>query len=115
MTVLVLALVASLALAITFAAKWQEARQDIRDERSVWLTEVKALEHDKGILIEGSKKDAEAMLWYADHLSQARRDFRAMQDNNKILQERLSAIICPRNDHVWVDGVCVKCGRMHEP
>lgn len=28
------------------------------------------------------------------------------------LQDRLSAILCPHNDHVWKDGVCVKCGRV---
>lgn len=28
------------------------------------------------------------------------------------LQNKLSALLCPHNDHVWKDGVCVKCGRM---
>ena len=26
------------------------------------------------------------------------------------LQERLSAELCPMNNHVWLDGKCVKCG-----
>ena len=30
------------------------------------------------------------------------------------LQDRLSAILCPHNDHVWKDGVCVKCGRVKD-
>ena len=30
------------------------------------------------------------------------------------LQDRLSALLCPMNDHVWQDGVCVKCGRMKD-
>ena len=30
------------------------------------------------------------------------------------LQDRLSALLCPHNDHVWKDGVCVKCGRMKD-
>ena len=30
------------------------------------------------------------------------------------LQDRLSALLCPHNDHVWKDGCCVKCGRMKD-
>jgi len=27
------------------------------------------------------------------------------------LQERLSAFLCPHNDHIWIGGVCKRCGR----
>jgi hypothetical protein len=27
-------------------------------------------------------------------------------------QDRLSEIICPTNNHVWIDGKCSKCGRV---
>ena len=30
------------------------------------------------------------------------------------LQDRLSSLLCPMNDHVWVDGCCVKCGRVKD-
>lgn len=30
------------------------------------------------------------------------------------LQDKLSALLCPRNDHVWKDGVCMKCGRVQD-
>ena len=29
-------------------------------------------------------------------------------------QDRLSALLCPMNDHVWKDGRCVKCGRVQD-
>ena len=29
-------------------------------------------------------------------------------------QDKLSSILCPTNNHVWKDGVCVKCGRAKE-
>lgn len=29
------------------------------------------------------------------------------------LQDKLSAILCPTNNHVWKDGVCAKCGRVY--
>ena len=35
------------------------------------------------------------------------------QENAK-LQDRLSSILCPSNNHVWKDGVCVKCGRVKD-
>jgi len=114
MTVLALALVASLALAITFAAKWEEAKQKIWDERSVWLSEVKQLEHDKEILLEGGRRDADAILWYADELMKTKAYFEQCRNGNMVLQDKLSAILCPRNDHVWVDGICTKCGRQKD-
>ena len=30
------------------------------------------------------------------------------------LQDRLSSVLCPTNNHVWKDGRCVKCGRMKD-
>ena len=30
------------------------------------------------------------------------------------LQDFKSKTLCPHNDHVWKDGVCVKCGRMND-
>lgn len=36
-----------------------------------------------------------------------------LQIDNNWLQDNLSAILCPHNDHVWVDGKCKKCGRKH--
>ena len=37
-----------------------------------------------------------------------------LYEKNMKLQDRLSALLCPRNDHVWKDGVCVKCGRVKD-
>jgi len=36
------------------------------------------------------------------------------QRENHDMQLRLSSILCPTNNHVWKDGVCVKCGRAKE-
>jgi len=35
-------------------------------------------------------------------------------DKNRALQDRLSALLCPSNNHIWKDGVCAKCGRMKD-
>lgn len=37
-----------------------------------------------------------------------------LYEKNGVLQDRLSALLCNHNDHVWKDGVCVKCGRTQE-
>ena len=37
-----------------------------------------------------------------------------LEKKNAALQDRLSALLCPHNDHVWKNGVCVKCGRVKD-
>ena len=39
--------------------------------------------------------------------------FEKMVERNA-LQDRLSALLCPTNNHVWKDGVCAKCGRVQD-
>ena len=29
-------------------------------------------------------------------------------------QDKLSSILCPHNDHIWIGGKCSKCGRAKE-
>ena len=38
----------------------------------------------------------------------------AQIDKNREMQDRLSALLCPSNNHVWKDGVCAKCGRVKD-
>lgn len=33
-------------------------------------------------------------------------------DKNRDMQDKLSAILCPTNNHVWKDGCCVKCRKV---
>lgn len=35
-------------------------------------------------------------------------------EKNYDLQDKLSSVLCPTNNHVWKDGFCVKCGRVKE-
>lgn len=46
-----------------------------------------------------------------NELEQEKSYFEACLAGNHVLQDRLSALLCPRNDHVWKDGICIKCGR----
>lgn len=38
----------------------------------------------------------------------------AQIDKNREMQDHLSAILCPSNNHIWKDGKCIKCGRNEE-
>ena len=40
--------------------------------------------------------------------------FEECRNGNRALQDKLSAILCPANNHVWVDGCCVKCGMVQD-
>jgi len=111
---LALAFAGSAAALLIVIAKLYQARQAIWDERSVHLSEYKAVVHDNEILLEGGRKDAETIR----NLEQSLRTTASVAANatagNAALQDKLSAILCPRNDHVWKDGRCVKCGRMKD-
>lgn len=37
-----------------------------------------------------------------------------LEKKNAVLQDRLSALLCPTSNHIWQDGVCVKCGRVQD-
>ncbi len=37
-----------------------------------------------------------------------------LRSDRAFMQDRLSALLCPRNDHVWKDGRCAKCGRVQD-
>lgn len=41
-------------------------------------------------------------------------DKEQMAKDRDRLQDKLFALLCPRNDHVWKDGRCIKCGRCEE-
>ena len=114
MTILVLALLSALALAITFAAKWQETRQEIADERKEWIAKVTRLESDKQILLEGSRRDMETIRNLEQSLRATASVAANATEGNHALQDKLSAILCPTSNHVWKDGCCVKCGRVKD-
>ena len=37
-----------------------------------------------------------------------------LKQERDAMQDRLSALLCPTSNHVWRDGICVKCGRMKD-
>lgn len=115
----ILAICLALAIAAVFVllAKWQEERELRRAEEQKKADEISralSLEKDIEMLIDGGKKDLETIQWYADELMKTKACFEQCRNGNMVLQDKLSAILCPRNDHVWVDGICTKCGRQKD-
>jgi seryl-tRNA synthetase len=89
----------------------KEERDRRWDEISRALSIEKELERAKAEFDEVNEKRDEAWRRLLSATVDERNDLKARLP---VLQDKLSALLCPMNDHVWVDGICTKCGRMHE-
>ena len=108
--VLALLCIGSMAAAFVLWAKLDEQKQKTEDEHANYIAALRL-----------ANTNAEAALRVSDELDLkkclAEHDLdyalRVSMENIE-LQDRLSALLCPHNDHVWKDGVCAKCGRMKD-
>ena len=92
--------IGSLAAVFVLWAKVQEEREKRWDEISLRLT----IENEKDAEIYELESEIRNIKWDNDCLQ--------MQCDRQ--QNKLSSILCPTNNHVWKDGVCVKCGRVKD-
>ena len=112
-----LACIGSLAAFFVAWAKADEYKRKAKDERENYLAALslhnttaeaaQRLENEKERSTDYSGLYAKQTEAWRDELDRLWKERNAMQD-------RLSALLCPRNDHVWKDGVCVKCGRAQD-
>ena len=109
-TILEFALVLALAGFFVMWAKWEEQKVKTKEERDRRWDEISLRQNAEK---ENVKLNAclDAEVAYVDELLD---DSRALARKLLLTQNKLSAILCPRNDHVWKDGVCVKCGRVQD-
>ena len=112
---LIMACIGSLAAMFIFWSKLDEQKkltQEERDRRwdeiSLRLNVEKELEQSKA----REKCTAQSVQWYANQLIECERKRREANNKNRDMQDKMSAFLCPTANHVWKDGVCVKCGRM---
>lgn len=111
---LALAFAGAAAALLVALAKLQEEKERHWDEISLRLNVEKELEQSKV----HQRWMQEDVLRYSEQLTKeqalgAEREeeiFRLSTWHN-IMQDELSALLCPRNDHIWIDGVCKRCGR----
>lgn len=90
---------AAAALLVTLA-KLQEEKERRWDEISLW----QSIEKEKDAEIARLNACLDAEVEYVDNVI----------DEKTALQDELSALRCPRNDHIWIDGVCKRCGRIQD-
>lgn len=59
-----------------------------------------------------AEKEAKSLISDKDKLLDQQNDLIwRLIDKQEKLQDRLSTMLCPTNNHVWKDGKCIKCGR----
>jgi len=123
-TLLLFALVCALAAVFVLWAKWEEEKLKTREEHDRRWDEISratGIENELEKSKAREKCSANAVIWFADELKRAkaeakvfRSNFESCRNGNMILQDKLSSLLCPMNDHVWKDGRCAKCGRMKD-
>lgn len=102
-------------------AKVDELKQTVNDEHANYLAALR-LHNDAAEELGQCKArercSAKSVLWYANEITKLYACLDAeveyadnVIDEKRKLQDRLSAILCPRRNHIWIDGVCKRCGR----
>ena len=115
--VLALLCIGSLAAFFIAWAKLDEQKKLTKEERDRRWDEISratGIENELEKSKAREKCTAKSVQWYADQLLDCERKRRYENKRNRAMQDKLSAIICPRNDHVWKDGICIKCGRVQD-
>ena len=107
---LAIALCLAVAMFLVVWSKLEEQKLKTQEERDRRWDEIsRAVDLEKQLdcaanAYEGVTGMYRTMSAYSDIVKQER----------NALQDRLSSILCPTNNHVWKDGVCVKCGRVQD-
>ena len=109
MIVPILAAVALLALAL-FIVAWAKYL-DEKEARQKKELEFRTQLENIGRAREVDRRFIDRLLDENEMYANAYKNF---CEKNIRLQERLSAELCPTNNHVWINGVCKKCGRIKE-
>ena len=116
-TLLLFALVCALSAFFVMWAKWEEEKVKTKEERECYEA---MLRLHNGVAVRAQELQAKnsALKSEIARLNQCldtEFEFADEQiDKNRDLQDRLSALLCPHNDHVWKDGCCAKCGRVKD-
>ena len=95
---------AACAWLVTWAKLDEQKKLTQKERERCWdeISRAATIEKEKDAEIEKWQQEAKRYCFY----------FENAREGNKALQDHLSSLICPRNDHVWKDGVCAKCGRV---
>ena len=113
--VLALLCIGSMAAAFVLWAKVDELKKSNANEHANYLAALN-LHNATAEAAQAVQKEFEDYKHFNDdyHIGILHEQIRSEFDRANALQDRLSALLCPMNDHVWKDGRCVKCGRVKD-
>ena len=112
--VLALLCIGSLAAAFVLWAKLDEQKQKTKDKHANYIAALNLhnATAEAARQLEAEKDALNGEIARLNQCLDTEFEFADAQiDKNRDLQDRLSALLCPSNNHVWKDGVCAKCGR----
>ena len=116
-TLLLFALVCALTAFFVMWAKWEEEKLKTKEERECYEAMIRL---HNGVAVRAQELQAkngalESDIATLNHCLNTELDYvDELIDKNRDMQDRLSALPCPMNDHVWKDGRCAKCGRVKD-
>ena len=91
-------------------AKLEEQKQKTKEEHECYEA---MLRLHNGVAVR-SQELAESLEREKETLESWKHEYDVIREEKNVLQDRLSASLCPSNNHVWKDGKCIKCGRNEE-
>ena len=115
--VLALLCIGSLAAAFVLWSKLDEQKQKTKDEHANYMAalQIGKTNAEYAQRLEGEKeRSTDYSGLYAKQKEVWREELDRLWKERNEMQDRLSALLCPRNDHVWKDGICIKCGAKME-
>ena len=108
--VLALLSIGSLAAVFVLWAKLNEHKKLTQEEREKRWDEISRSAGLENEIERIEEWKAKAKADYMLAKSETRNEHRRYLE----LQDKYSAVICPTNNHVWQNGVCVKYGRVQD-
>ena len=115
--VLALLCIGSLAAAFVLWAKLDEQKQKTKEERDNYQAalQIGKTNAEYAQRLEDEKeRSTDYSGLYAKQKEAWRGELDRLWKERNAMQDRLSSLLCPMNDHVWKDGVCAKCGRVKD-
>lgn len=115
-TILLFALVCALAAFFVMWAKYEEEKLKTKAERENYQAALNlhnmAAEMAQYWQDANDDKIGEILFYHSEYKKLETEANKMAYELCDTKQDLKSALHCPRNDHVWKDGRCVKCGRV---